>query len=568
MPVTFVTSFFHIFTEEFDGRKTTQWRIDRFIELAQSGIPICIYVSRDFQYIIENMGFSNVKVMKTMDICDLWVYKETKKVEYTLPTIRNYQKDIDEYMFTIQSKLEFMKDAVYQNHWKTDYFAWIDFNITHIFHNKQGSLQLLKILSRQNINEKVILFPGCWSNKYTNDDSIKDQICWRFCGGFFVGHRTTILDFHNKYTQYYPQFMRTYQKLVWEVNFWAWIETNTDLPMEWYYADHNDQMFFNIPSRFFVNNLNRTCEDIEKYAYFYPVIEHYNPSSACYLCYNGEHLLNTRYINYYYYDEGASYIFYDGSNIIRTKHMFSKLTLDENTKALCPFYFNEFHENIELPKHELYARGIEDIRLFSVNQKVRFIGTSVEYYHTSGNRMIVGDYDIEQGILTNGTLIESPYNEVCEKNWIPLVDENQREWFIYRWSPFEVGYLEDTGEHLKKKLIINRTFIETCGLPFFDRVRGSSTFVEDPVDKTLIGVVHYCDGDRKRQYFHMLVSLDKTTFRPLKYSDPFVFQNIGIEFCIGFTIMNGKYCFWISQMDREPILFSVSQQKINIINKL
>jgi hypothetical protein len=565
MPVTFVTSFFHIFTEEFDGRKTTQWRVDRFIELAETGIPICIYISKDFQGVIENLGFSNVKIMKTMDICDLWIYKETKKVEYSLPSIRNHQKDIDEYMFTIQSKTEFMKDTIEHNPWNTDYFAWIDFNITHIF-NKPSSLELLKILSRQNICEDVILFPGCWSDKYTNNLSINEHIHWRFCGGFFAGSRKTILDFHNKYIEYYPQFMRTHQKLVWEVNFWAWLETNTDLPIHWYYADHNDQMFSNIQSRFFVNNLNQICKDVEKYYYYYPVIEHYNPSSACYLCHNGEHLLNTRYINYYYYDEGASYIFYDGSNIIRTKHVFSKLEFDDNSGALCPSNFIEFQENIELPKYELYARGIEDIRLFSVNQKVRFIGTSVEYYHTSGNRMIVGDYDLETHTLKNGCLIESPYDAVCEKNWIPLVDENQKEWFIYRWSPFEVGYLEDTGEQLKKRLVINRTFMETCELPFFDRVRGSSTFIEDQENKTLIGIVHYCDGDSKRQYFHMLVSLEKNTFRPLKYSDPFVFQNIGIEFCIGFTMRNGKYCFWISQMDREPMLICVPIENIQMVN--
>jgi len=504
MPITFVTSFFHIFTDEFDGHKTTQWRIDRFIELAQTGIPICIYISKDFQGIIENLGFSNVKVMKTMDICDLWIYKETKKVEYTLPSIRNNQKDIDEYMFTIHSKLEFMNDAILHNPWNADYFAWIDFNITHIFHNKPCSLQLLKILSRQSICENKILFPGCWSNKYPNDLSINERIYWRFCGGFFVGHKKNILDFHNKYIEYYPQFMRTYYKLIWEVNFWAWLETNTELPMEWYYADHTDEMFSNIPSRFFINNLNKSCENIEKYTYHYPSIQNYSPSSASYLYHNGQHLLNTRYINYYYYDAGSRYIFYDETNIIRTKHIFSYLCYDDKTHALAPLGFYEFQENIQLPKHELYARGIEDIRLYSFGNKVRFIGTSVEYYNTGGNRMIVGEYDLDSCTLKNGSLVESPYDAVCEKNWIPLVDEIQKEWFIYRWSPFEIGYLEDTGEPLKKRLIISRIFKETCGLPFFSKVRGSSTFIENPYEKDrLLGVVHYCEGDSKRQYFHI-----------------------------------------------------------------
>jgi hypothetical protein len=63
----------------------------------------------------------------------------------------------------------------------------------------------------------------------------------------------------------------------------------------------------------------------------------------------------------------------------------------------------------------------------------------------------------------------------------------------------------------------------------------------------------------------MLVSLDKETFRPLKYSEIFHFQHLGIEFCIGFTIKNGEYVFWISQMDIKPLTISMDINNLKLI---
>lgn len=568
MTITFVTSFFHIFTEEFDGRKTTQWRIERFKEIADSGIPICIYVSNDFVDTIQSLGYQNVKIMSGMEIQDLWVYGETKKFDYSLPVLRNEQKDIEEYIFMMYSKLDFLKDTMERNPWNTDSFAWIDFNVSHIFQDKSKCTEYLKIISRQQIKENTLVIPGCWEKE--REVNLYETICWRFCGGFFVGDKNGINQFYEKYRAHYPEFIQTHHKLVWEVNFWAWLEKNKHLSVQWYYADHTDEIVSNIPSSSFVSKL--TPHFFAKYNYYYPQIQHYSPSSASYVCHQGTHFLCTRYINYYYYDSGASYVFYDGTNIIRSKHIFSPLTIEnQNNGAFAPLDFFEFKEDIELPKHEMYARGIEDIRLFSVGDKLRFIGTTVEYYHTGGNRMIVGDVDLPTGTLRNGYLIESPYNASCEKNWIPLIDDDAKEWFIYRWSPFEIGYIEDidTDEKEKKTLKIAKVFSQTCSIPFFNKVRGSSTFVESQLgDNTLIGVVHYCEGGSKRQYYHMLVSLDKTTYCPIRYSDPFVFEKVEIEFCIGFTIKEGKYWFWISQMDRDPIHIGIEQCKINLINNI
>ena len=97
----------------------------------------------------------------------------------------------------------------------------------------------------------------------------------------------------------------------------------------------------------------------------------------------------------------------------------------------------------------------------------------------------------------------------------------------------------------KLKLEIIYTF-ECCrNIPFFNKLRGSAPFIE--YNGYLVGIAHFSEETKPRHYFHMMVDEN------LKFSKPFFFENLGIEFCIGFTITD-KYHFWISQMDREPLL--------------
>ena len=132
---------------------------------------------------------------------------------------------------------------------------------------------------------------------------------------------------------------------------------------------------------------------------------------------------------------------------------------------------------------------------------------------------------------------------------------------MYKWSPMEIGRIvtEGTGEGTsKRKLEIETTY--PIKAPYFNRVRGSSVFIE--WGEFLLGIVHYCEDIVPRHYFHMLVMLDKKTMKPLKYSESFYFEKIGIEFCIGMTIRDSDYYFWISKFDRDPTLVRISMDHI------
>jgi hypothetical protein len=178
--------------------------------------------------------------------------------------------------------------------------------------------------------------------------------------------------------------------------------------------------------------------------------------------------------------------------------------------------------------------------------------------------MVVGEYDIENRCYKDSYLIEPPTNTFCEKNWIPIIktihDHGiQEELFIYRWQPFEIGKIVEK-ENGERQLDIVITYDTTKIAPFFYKIRGSAPLVE--YNGHLVGVIHFSEEKKPRNYYHMMIMLDKDTYMPLKYSRPFYFKNVGIEFCIGFSINENKYWFWISQFDRDPMLVSIDIDKI------
>ena len=92
--------------------------------------------------------------------------------------------------------------------------------------------------------------------------------------------------------------------------------------------------------------------------------------------------------------------------------------------------------------------------------------------------------------------------------------------------------------------------------PIFKHVRGSTIFIEYD-SAHLVGLVHYSKEGSPRNYYHMLVLLEKDTLLPVKMTAPFFFEKVGIEFCIGMAIKDDNYVFWISTFDRDAIMITV-----------
>ena len=248
---TFVTCLIKIYEEEPYEEKNIDWRIEHFREIANTGIKICVYGCPKYNKILtslENEFPDNVKIMN-LKYNETKIYELCSKSELTLPEYLHETKDTFEYMRLMNLKIEFVNDAIIENTWNSTNFAWMDFSISYLFKNKEETLKKMKQISKWNygVEKDYMFFPGCWNRiPENNPDKILNNIHWRFCGSFFIGNKNSLKYFYQKYLEEFAKFIDKYGKLVWEVNFWAWMEANTDCKMIWISSDHNDKII-NIP---------------------------------------------------------------------------------------------------------------------------------------------------------------------------------------------------------------------------------------------------------------------------------------------------------------------------------
>lgn len=574
MSITFVTSLIHLLPEE----NTDILLINIYSLLANTDIQLCIYVSPEYTNITKTLELiPNVKIMRTLSLENTHIssvvskYIETmgsEKNSVQLPEIRNETKDTVSFLMAAHAKHEFLKEVVLQNPFGTNYFAWIDFNIVSLFKHRSEIFSYLKWLSHVRFTRTMLLLPGCWDKiKHEKIDDLAKMVNWRFCGGFLLGDDVSVLSFVEIYETAVVEFLEKYGTLTWDFNLWAWMEViyEDKWKPDWYKADHSDNIF-SFSGDYMVRNLTLSGLDgsgdggyIQKKTYDYLEIPTYYPTSGAYLFFEGKHILNTRYVNYWIYPSGC-YHFNSGKRLIENCNVYSELSEPD----LVPLGYDIMTENVGLPSNrECLSVGLEDIRLYEFDGAVKYIATTMGYVPEGRSRMIYGKYNVETRTIEEGTIIRPPGDTWCEKNWIPIVHGGE-EWFIYKWFPLEIGRVVDVDANGAKKLDIQR--VHRVEFPLFRKIRGSSIFVE--TEEGYVGVVHYSEEHAPRHYYHMLVLLNKETLEIAKWSELFVFEKLGIEFCIGFMIRNKmEYVFWISRHDRDPVMISVGVGEIRWIWK-
>jgi hypothetical protein len=543
--VTFVTAYYDIYNSQ-PNQRGIDWRITHFENLLNLGIQMCLFVEKKHlgRFMELEKKYSNLKLADPIEFDSLLICKLLENTTYNMPEKRNATKDTDKYLILMNSKSEFVNKAIEHDFYRTDYYAWVDFSIDYVFKNKDLTYKTIQALSQSYmLRPSFLLIPGCYEiMDYVSPQFLSNEIFWRYCGGFFIGSKDKIQEFCNVYENHFMEFVKETGNISWEVNIWCWFEYKKYIDISFYISDHNDRIM-NIPYYCFVSPLSNTCVDF----YEYPFYRCYEPSSASYIFHDNKHILNTRYVNYWYNGSGTMDI-NDKEGIIKSKNI--SCILDNSWN---PTNFKEIHENLGIARQPCSFLGLEDIRLFEYNAKLCFIATSVEHSPYYYNSIIIGKYDYKKGECYDGRVIGSPFNRL-EKNWIPIVkkQDNGKDtlFFVYSWYPLQIGRINE-----EDKLIIEHRF--QIKDEFFKNIRGSSCFVEK--EHTLVGVVHFSIDGSPRKYFHMLVALDKETFKPLYHSNCFFFSSIGIEYCMGFNIIDEHYLFWISQNDREPCLVKVPQ---------
>ena len=163
--------------------------------------------------------------------------------------------------------------------------------------------------------------------------------------------------------------------------------------------------------------------------------------------------------------------------------------------------------------------GLEDVRLFEKDNKIKFLATTLECLKYPDIRIATGDYDINNNKIIIQKIFDSPDCDECEKNWV-MLNENE---IIYKWSPIRI-YDYDT---LTQKRSYNVPKI-------FKYFRGSSNPINIGEFKyCLIHTVHYT---KPRKYLHWIVKLNQEGY-PLAYSTPFDFEDESIEYCLSMNYL-------------------------------
>ena len=588
MPITFVSSVFRV--DDFNTHIST-W--------IQSQLFIILYVVPDvyptaLEY-TSSVNHIQIRKLPNWNEEPISWYDETIN---QLPETRNHDKDTLEHIWNTHRKIWVLNHCVELTQRSPDpipfnmepYYMYIDFDVPRLIQDVFSWSRLRSIYNCEHLylpQEHRMYLPGCW-DKASPDTDFQDNIHWRFCGTMMLGNKHSIQELYNYYHTHFTSFVNDAcnRKLSWEVNFWAWLESNTNWTPEWYPADHNDRMFI-IPKVFGFDLIaNSGCQT----EYSYPPLTPYRPMSAAYAYYQGKHYLNTRYVNYWIYERGY-YYYPEDEHVIRTYNMCSTLdcptpgvphTLPTNTiepyhdwttvpmiqndanikePTWIPKTYNLMEDVIDpfiVPNTNVFSEGIEDIRLY-VSQETGdlcFIGSTLEYSYNDRIRMIRGKYDIELFQCKDVQLLIPPYDTWCEKNWAPIPLPDGSDGFVYQWYPLEIGKIvgDIQGSPLGKMEIVvrkERTDERLIGM------KGSTTFT--PYGESgLIGVIHFSEENTPRKYFHRIIILNKQTFDVMRCSPIFCLLQPNVEFCVGFRAWNGKFGFWISQMDRDPLYLETS----------
>ena len=229
----------------------------------------------------------------------------------------------------------------------------------------------------------------------------------------------------------------------------------------------------------------------------------------------GNHIiLNVRYVNYIIDDNGN----YVNQDKIRTKNAIAIIDVSK------PIWKNiqEFELKYDESLDNHYV-GLEDVRIFT-------LGNSL--YYNSNRGLSYGNMVIENGMIDLSK--ESTMNQKClkkekqntiEKNWVIIPSNNNEQTVIYNWSPvLSIGKIK------------NDEFVETHQIQtpaFFKYLRGSTNGVLIKDEIWLI--CHAVSYEDRRYYYHIVVILDKDTYKLKRYTPFFTFEGEKVEYTLGFN---------------------------------
>lgn len=297
---------------------------------------------------------------------------------------------------------------------------------------------------------------------------------------------------------------------------------------------------------------NIKCEQLNIKRYDLTGIkDNFNSGNIALIEHNNKLKFFVRYSNYYFND--------NWDYVYRGK---------EKTKNYLITYKDEKYEEIETDnrinendrkiKDYDILQGLQDIRVLKFNNKIYYTGNIIFNYqdicgnYLRGSKLEYGVVDMENYKL-DGTLINSPYDNICEKNWT-LFNNKKKIFCIYKWHPLSIGLIK------KNKFLIK---LKTKTPKFFKHVCGSTHGIF--MDNKILFICHIVFHGKPRYYYHIFIRIDSTNFQYIDHSYIFTFENQPIEYCCGMILKDELLYITYSVKDNITKLLTINPNDINFI---
>lgn len=207
--------------------------------------------------------------------------------------------------------------------------------------------------------------------------------------------------------------------------------------------------------------------------------------------------------------------------------------------------------------------GLEDCRIVKWNDRIYLSGVRRDTTTNGEGRIELSELQISNTSVKEiaRNRLQPPGNySYCEKNWMPVVDNN---WHYVKWSnPVEVVSADLTNNttsqvHLGKPFYYNRDF------------RGGSQVIKLN-DKYKFCCVHTVNlfkseqGRKNATYRHCFLVWDEN-WNLVKHTPEFSFLGAQIEFCAGMTNYKDNFIISFGYQDNSSYLLTVPKKLMESI---
>lgn len=234
-----------------------------------------------------------------------------------------------------------------------------------------------------------------------------------------------------------------------------------------------------------------------------------------------------RTVNYKIKDDGS----YDYDGTIRTRNYLARID-GRHTR--------EIQDLTGLPRSEFPVHGFEDCRLFPWKDGFGAVCTVRDTTEEGRCEQALLQLDAA-GDVREMTLLRGVWSDQDQKNWKPVIDGSQLRW-IYSTDPlcvFEHGMFPSQVQHAGRLLGSSQAVKTSEGWLWVDHE-----------------VSHNGSG-RERIYVHRFVLADHILTKVVKKSEPFYFEQLGVEFCAGLALLHDSLFVSYSVRDASSKLATI-----------